>query len=199
MAVIDDYFFELEKRMNKAESEFEFEVLQKEIRKIYFPPEARKRRKETKRREYQGELMRYYIDKKKFVAALKDIGMSYHALAKGARIKAHFIQKDSKGYYINMLDNDCKKIKDIAGLDIKSYTLSTEPAGRQPQRPINVGPIKKALETNDVKKYQLSMDLYNNGTALDAYIEKETMPLHRAKELCDILGLEHSEVIIKED
>lgn len=199
MAVIDDYFFELEKRMNKAESEFEFEVLQKEIRKIYFPPEARKRRKETKRREYQGELMRYYIDKARFVSDLKDIGMSYHALAKGAGIKAHFIQKDSKGHYINMLDNDCKKLKDIAGLDIKSYTLSTEPAGRQPQRPINVGPIKKALETKDVKKYQLSMDLYNNGTALDTYIEKKTMPIHRAKELCDVLGLEHSEVIIKEN
>lgn len=199
MAVIDDYFFELEERLSKAENEFEFEVLQKEIRKIYFPPEARKRREKTKRRGYQGELMNHYIDKEKFVAALEDVGMSYHALSKGAGLKSHFIRRDKKGDFISVLDKDCERIKEVAGLDIKSYTLSMETAFKQPQRPINVGPIKKSLETKDIKKYQLSMDLYNNGTALDAYIEKETMPIHRAKELCDVLGLEHQEVIIKED
>lgn len=199
MAVIDDYFFELEERMNKAESEFEFEILQKEIRKIYFPPEVRKRREGTKRRGYQGELMKHYIDKKKFVAALKDIGMSYHALAKSAGLKSSSIQKGKKGNYITLMDEGREKIQEVSGLDVNYYTLSTEPAFRQPQRPINAGPIKEALEIKGIKKYKLSMDLYDNTSALDAYINKETMPLHRAKELCDILGLDHDDVIVKED
>lgn len=197
MAVIDDYFFELEERLDKAESEFEFEVLQKEIIKIYFPPEKRTREK-TARVEYRAELMKYYINKEKFVSELKGVGMSYHALSKGAGIKTHVIQKDEKGDYIPLLDKDCRKIKEVADLDIESYTLSMEPAFRQPQRPINAEPIKNALEAKDVRKYKLSEDLYCNTSALSIYIKKEAMPLHRAKELCDILGLKHEEVIIKE-
>ena len=198
MAVIDDYFFGLEERLDRAESEFEFEVLQKQIIKIYFPPEGREK-PTVKGKSYPVELMKYYIDKEKLVSDLKEIGMSYHALSKGAGIKTHVIQKDEKGDYIPLLDKDCRKIKEVVDLDIESYTLSTEPAFRQPQRPINAGPIKNALEAKDIREYKLSEDLYNNTSALSTYIKKEAMPLHRAKELCDILGLEHSEVIIKED
>lgn len=198
MAVIDDYFFELEERLNKAESEFEFEVLQKEIIKIYFPPE-RRRKPKVKGKVYLGELINYYIDKQKFVSDLKEVGMSYHALSKAAGLRTPFIQRGKKGNYITLMDKDCEKIQEVSGLDVNYYTLSTEPAFRQPQRPINAGPIKEALEIKGIKKYKLSMDLYDNTSALDTYIEKKTMPIHRAKELCDILGLEHSEVIIKED
>lgn len=198
MAVIDDYFFELEERLNKAENDFEFEVLQKEIIKIYFPPEKRTREK-TARTEYRAELMKYYIDKEKLVSDLKEIGMSYHTLAKSAGLKSTSIQRGKKGNYITLMDEGREKIQEVSGLDVNYYTLSTEPAFRQPQRPINAGPIKEALEIKGIKKYKLSMNLYDNSSALDAYINKETMPLHRTKELCDILGLEHSEVIIKED
>lgn len=198
MAVIDSYFFELEERLNKTENDFEFEVLQKEIRKIYFPPEGRKK-PIVKGKVYRVELINYYIDKEKFVSDLKEIGMSYLALAKSAGLKSAFIQRGKKGNYITLMDEGREKIQEVSGLDVNHYTLSTEPAFRQPQRPINAGPIKEALEIKGIKKYKLSMDLYDNTSALDAYINKETMPLHRVKELCDILGLDHSAVIIKED
>ena len=198
MAVIDDYFFELEERLLKATNEFETEILQKEIIKIYFPPEKRTREK-TARTEYRAELMKYYIDKEKFVSDLKEVGMSYHALSKAAGLRTPSIQRGKKGNYITLMDKDCEKIQEVSGLDVKSYTLSTAPAFRQPQRPINAGPIKEALEIKGIKKYKLSMNLYDNSSALDAYINKETMPLHRTKELCDILEIKHEEVIIKED
>lgn len=199
MAIIDSYFFALEERLNKAESEFEIEILQKEIRKLYYPPEERKRREKTARIEYRGELINYYIDKEKFVSDLKDLGTSYSALSKALRMKTPAIRRDKKGDYVSLLDGQPEKIQELCGLDVKSYTLSTEPAGRQPQHPINVAPIEKGIKESKLTKYDLSMALYNNSSVLDNYIKKETMPLHRAKEICDILGLEHSEVIIKED
>lgn len=198
MAVIDGYFFELEERLLKATSKFETEILQKEIRKVYFPPEGRSS-PTVKGKSYRGELINYYIDKEKFVSDLKEIGMSYLALAKSAGLKSSFIQRGKKGNYITLMDEGREKIQEVSGLDVNYYTLSTEPAFRQPQRPINAGPIKEALEIKGIKKYQLSMDLYDNTSALDNYIKKETMPLHRAKELCDILGLDHDDVIVKED
>ena len=198
MAVIDDYFFELEERLLKATNKFETEILQKEIRKVYFPPE-RRNRSTVKGKSYQVELINYYIDKQKFISDLKEIGMSYHALAKSAGLKSTSIQKGKEGNYITLMDDDREKIQEVTGLDIDHYTLSTEPAFRQPQRPINADPIKEALEIKGIKKYKLSMDLYDNTSALDTYIKKETMPLHRTKELCDILGLDHEKVIIKED
>lgn len=198
MAVIDNYFFELEERLLKATNESEIEFLQKQIRKVYFPPEGRKKTK-VKGKVYLGELINYYIDKESFVSDLKEAGMSYHALSKAAGLRTPSIQRGKKGNYITLMDKDCEKIQEVSGLDVNYYTLSTAPAFRQPQRPINADPIKEALEIKGIKKYELSMDLYDNTSVLDAYINKETMPLHRAKEICDILGLEHSEVIIKED
>lgn len=197
MAVIDDYYYELEGRIEKAKSEEEIEILQREARGLYFPPEGRNS-PIVKGKSYPVELTKYYIDKESFVSDLKGLGTSYNALGKALRMKTTSIRGDKKGYYVYLLDEQLEKIQELCGLDVKLYTLSTEPAGRQPQRPINAGPIKEALEIKGIKKYKLSMDLYDNTSALDAYINKEAMPLHRAKELCDILGLEHSEVIIKE-
>lgn len=198
MAVIDDYYYELEGRIEKAKSEEEIEILQREARGLYFPSEGREK-PIVKGKSYRGESINYYIDKEKFVSDLKEAGMSYHALSKSAGLKSPSIQRGKKGNYITLMDEGREKIQEVSGLDVNYYTLSTEPAFRQPQRPINAGPIKEALEIKGIKKYQLSMDLYDNTSALNAYINKETMPIHRAKELCDILGIEHSEVIIKEN
>ena len=197
MAVIDNYFFELEERLLKATNKFEAEVLQKEIRKLYFPPEGGSS-PTVKGKSYRGELINYYIDKEKFVSDLKEIGMSYLALAKAAGLRTPAILRGKKGNYITLMDEDCEKIQEVSGLDVKSYTLSTEPAFRQPQRPINAALIEEGIEKSKFKEYELSMDLYANSSALHNYIKKETMPLYRAKELCDILGLDHDDVIIKE-
>lgn len=197
MAVIDDYFFGLEERLLKATNKLEAEILQKQIRKVYFPPEGRSS-PIVKGKSYPVELTKYYIDKERFVSDLKGLGTSYNALGEALRMKTKSIRGDKKGYYVYLLDEQLEKIQELCGLDVKLYTLSTEPAFRQPQRPIKAGPIKEALEIKGIKKYKLSMDLYANSSALDNYIKKETMPLHRAKELCDILGLKHEEVIVKE-
>lgn len=47
MAVIDSYFFfVLEDRIKRAKSKAEEEVLVKEARRIYFPPERKRREKQ---------------------------------------------------------------------------------------------------------------------------------------------------------
>ena len=194
MAVIDDYFFELEDRINKTKNEKELEILVEEARKLYFPSEKRKR--ELK---YKGELQRYYVDKDRFLNDLKDIGFSYHALAESIGLKNNHIRKFRGEYCVTFLDKDRENILNLTGLDIMDYTKRTETAGRQPLRPIESGLIREALEDAGLRAYKVSEDFLSNGTMLPKYLREDRMPLHIAMELCDMLGLEHSEVIIKED
>lgn len=194
MAVIDDYFRELEKRIHNAKSKEEEEVLVKEVRKLYFPPENRKR--ELK---YKGELQRYYINKGSFLNDLKDIGFSYHALAESIGLKNNHIRKFKGEYCVTLLDKDRKNIMEFSGLDIMNYTKRTETAGRQPLRPIESGLIRESLEDEGLRAYKVSEDLLSNGSLIPNYLREGRMPLHIAMELCDMLGLDHDDIIVKED
>lgn len=124
--------------------------------------------------------------------------MNYYSLSEDIGTKARAIRRDKKGDYIPLLDKHYEKLQEVSGLDIGSYILSTEPAFRQPQRPINAEPIKEALKNKGIKNYALSIDLYASSPALDNYIRKGSMPMHKAKELCDVLGIDHEEVIVEE-
>ena len=195
MAVIDSYFMELEERIHNAKSKEEEEVLVKEARKLYFPPEGGVG---TFKPKYRGELQRYYIDKDRLLNDLKDIGISYHALAKAIGRKNTHVPKFKGEYCVTLLDKDRKNIMEFSGLDIMSYTTRIETAGRHPLRQVNADLIKEAIEAKGLKLYKVSQDIHGNSSALTNHLKRKEMPLHIAMELCDMLGLDHDDVIVKE-
>lgn len=193
MAVIDDYFFELEDRINRTKNKKEMEILVKEARKLYFPVE--KRNRELK---YKGELQRYYVDKDRLLEGLKSAGTSYYKVAKSLCLKSVHVPKFKGEYCVTLLDEDRENILELTGLDIMSYALKTETAGRQPLRPIESSLIREALEDEGLKAYKVSEDFLSNGGLIPKYLREGRMPLHIAMELCDMLGLDHGDVIVAE-
>ena len=194
MARIDDYFFELEDRINRTKNKDEMKILVEEARKLYFPSENR-----NDELKYKGEFQRYFIDKDLLLADLKDVGMSYRKVAKSIGLKNVSIRKFKDEYFVALLDKDRKNILELTGLDISSYTTRTETSVKQPLRPIKSNLIREALEDEGLKVYKVSVNLVSNGGLLTKYLREDRMPLHIAMELCDMLDLEHEEVIIKED
>ena len=199
MAVIDSYFMELEERIHNAKSKEEKEVLVKEARRLYFPPEERDGSDGISEKKYKKELQRYYVDKERLMADLKDLGMTYHALAKAAGWKVHNIRKFKGEHCVTFLDKDREKMLELTGLDILSYTTRAEGAYNQPQHDIRADLIKREIKAQGHLEYKLSDDLYGNTGHLIQQLAEGRMPLHSAKELCDILGLDCDAVIVKED
>ena len=194
MAVIDGYFYELEDRINGATNEKEIDILVKEARSLFFPPENRNR--ELK---YKGELQRYYVDKDRLLEGLKSAGTSYCKVAKSLGLKSVHVPKFKGEYCVTFLDKDREKILNLTGLDIMAYTKRTETAVRQPLRSIESSLIREALEDEGLKAYKVSEDFLSNGGLIPKYLREGRMPLHIAMELCDMLGLDHDDIIIKED
>lgn len=195
MAVIDDYFFELEDRINRTKNKDEMEVLVEEARKLYFPPEGGIGIVKPK---YKGELQRHYIDKRRFLDDLKDIGTSYYKMAKSIGLKNVYVPKFKGEDCVTLSDKDRKNIMEFSGLDIMSYTKRTEAAGRQPLHQIKSSLIREGLEAKGLKAYKVSEDFLSHGGLLPKYLREGRMPLHIAMELCDMLGLDHDDVIVKE-
>lgn len=194
MAIIDEGFWELEKRINNAKSKEEENILVKEVRKKYFSNKGDVVEKLPTK--YKAEMQKYFIDKDKFYSDLWDAGTSYHEVSKLLGNPTHSFGRSSIGDYVVFSDGQREMLREFSGLDIVDYADKVEDAIQQPSHLIKVAKVDKLMKEQRIGRGAMSNKLQCEQSYMSNRLREGHMPLHLAMEMCDILGVEHEDIIV---
>lgn len=193
MARLDSYFYEPLKRLENTTDEEERKNIRKLIKERYYDEGNES---DPHRFKYKGEIQNYAIDKPRFLRDLKVIGASFHELSYMISYGEKTIRTVGGKGRLSLNDGQRELIEDITGLNIMEYTYHVESSVRQPYRDINVEPIKQAMEKQGLKSWRIEEMMEIGKSRLSTGLKDGKMALHLAMELCDILKIEHEEVLI---